>query len=63
MGEEKAGLSSGLPPAQRSGRAGEDYTAGWLRRQGYEILARNWRCPWGEMDIVAAKGGRWPLWR
>ena len=57
MGEGKARLSSGLPPAQRTGRAGEDYTAGWLRRQGYEILARNWRCPWGEMDIVAAKGG------
>ena len=56
MGEEKAGHSSGLPPAQRSGRAGEDYTAGWLLRQGYEILARNWRCPWGELDIVAARG-------
>lgn len=38
------------------GRAGEDYTVNWLRRQGYRILARNWRCRWGEVDIVAQKG-------
>lgn len=42
--------------ARRMGRAGEDYAAGWLRRQGYEILARNWRCSWGEVDIIAQKG-------
>lgn len=42
--------------AQRIGRAGEDYTAGWLTRQGYTILARNWRCRWGEVDIIAQKG-------
>ena len=49
-------LDSGLPPAQRTGRAGEDYTAGWLLRQGYQLLARNWRCPWGELDLIAARG-------
>lgn len=38
------------------GRAGEDYTVNWLRRQGYRILARNWLCRWGEVDIVAQKG-------
>ena len=43
-------------PAQRAGKAGEDYTAGWLRRRGYTILARNWRCRWGEVDIIAQKG-------
>ena len=43
-------------PAQRVGRAGEDYTAGWLRRQGYRILARNWRCRQGEVDIIAQTG-------
>lgn len=43
--------------AQRTGKAGEDYTAGWLVRQGYEILERNWRCPWGEADLIARKGG------
>ena len=24
---------------------------------GYRILDRNWRCPSGELDIVAARGG------
>lgn len=47
---------SGKTPAQRTGRAGEDYTAGWLCRQGYELLARNWRCRWGEVDLIARKG-------
>ncbi len=42
--------------AQRAGKAGEDYTAGWLTRQGYEILDRNWHCPWGEVDLIARKG-------
>ncbi len=42
--------------AQRMGRAGEEYTAGWLLRRGYAILARNWRCPWGELDIIARQG-------
>jgi putative endonuclease len=36
------------------GRAGERRAAEHLRGQGYEILARNWRCPLGELDIVAA---------
>lgn len=38
---------------QTIGMDGEEYTANWLRRQGYEILARNWRCRWGEVDIIA----------
>jgi putative endonuclease len=24
---------------------------------GFDIVARNWRCPQGEIDIVATKGG------
>ena len=39
----------------RFGRAGEDAAAAWLRRAGYRILDRNYRCPFGEIDIVAAK--------
>jgi len=26
-------------------------------REGYEIIARNWRCPRGELDIVAWRDG------
>src|SRR5699024_3702684 len=36
------------------GRAGEDLAADHLRSQGYEILARNWCCRDGELDLVAA---------
>ena len=38
------------------GAAGEELAARWYRRNGYEIVARNWRCREGELDIVAARG-------
>lgn len=39
------------------GRAGEERAAAHLRAVGYDVLDRNWRCPAGELDIVAACGG------
>jgi putative endonuclease len=36
--------------------AGEDAAAESLRSSGMRILARNWRCKLGELDIVAADG-------
>ncbi|MCT2090137.1 MULTISPECIES: YraN family protein [Micrococcus] len=41
------------------GRYGEDLAARWLQDQGYRILDRNWRCPAGELDIVAEVQGWW----
>jgi len=38
------------------GRAGEDRAARYLEAQGYRLLARNWRCATGELDIVATRG-------
>ena len=35
------------------GRRGEQLAASHLRRNGYKILARNYRCPAGEADIIA----------
>ncbi len=35
------------------GRCGENAGAAYLAHRGYDILARNWRCSAGEVDIVA----------
>ena len=40
------------------GRAGEQRAAEHLIGLGYEILDRNWRCPQGELDIIAVHRGR-----
>jgi putative endonuclease len=37
------------------GRAGEDLAAAWYEACGYEVVARNWRCRAGELDIVARR--------
>lgn len=38
------------------GRWGEDRAADYLRRKGYRILAANWKCRFGEIDLVAEDG-------
>jgi len=38
------------------GRSGEARAVWWLRLQGFRILARNWRHPLGEIDILARRG-------
>jgi putative endonuclease len=43
--------------ARRSlGRQGEDLAAQHLRRRGFEIVERNYRTRWGELDLVAFDG-------
>src|SRR5512138_1954659 len=38
---------------QRIGKWGEDAVAAYLIERGYEIVTRNARTPYGEIDIVA----------
>lgn len=40
-----------------TGRSGEAIAGRHLERQGYAIVARNWRCRLGEIDIVASRDG------
>ena len=38
------------------GRYGEDLAVRYLDAAGLDVLDRNWRCPEGELDIVALDG-------
>ncbi len=42
---------------QRIGRWGEQAAADYLSAKGYEIVARNVRTPYGEIDLIARKEG------
>lgn len=42
--------------ASQRGAAGEHQTVEWYERAGYDIVARNWRCFEGEIDIIARRG-------
>ncbi|MCD8364462.1 MAG: YraN family protein [Clostridiales bacterium] len=35
----------------------EERAADWMKRRGYQVLARNFRCRFGEIDIIAKKDG------
>jgi len=39
------------------GRAGEEAAERLYVRRGYRVLARNWRCRIGELDLVLQRGG------
>ena len=40
---------------KETGQRGEDIAAAYFAERGYNILARNWRCPTGELDIIMEK--------
>ena len=42
--------------AYQLGRQGEQRATAYLRALGYRVLACNWRCVYGEVDIVAFAG-------
>ena len=40
----------------QTGQRGEEIAALYFTERGYNIVARNWRCPTGELDIIMEKG-------
>lgn len=45
-------------PTSRSrlGTRGEEAARAYLKSRGYQILSTNFRCRWGEIDIIAQDG-------
>ena len=44
---------------RKTGDLGERLASQALTKRGYHIVERNWRCPQGEIDIVARDGDCW----
>jgi putative endonuclease len=42
---------------QRVGQWGEQAAADFLAERGYQLIARNVRTPYGEIDLIAGKDG------
>lgn len=38
------------------GASGEDAAARWYEHAGYDVVGRNWRCAFGELDLVLRRG-------
>ena len=45
------------PRREIIGSAGEEAALTRYRELGYSTVARNWRCPIGEIDLVVMRGG------
>jgi putative endonuclease len=46
-----------LTQARRTlGASGEQLAADWYAGNGYEVVARNWRCRDGELDLIVRRG-------
>ena len=55
--ELKTPTEKGIKKFNRiKGDRGEKMAAKFLKRSGYKILERNYRSPFGEVDIIAGKG-------
>ena len=38
------------------GGRGETIAANYLKERGYELVEANYRCPWGEVDLIMNEG-------
>ena len=47
-----------VSPTQRAGQAAEDLALDYLLSHGLRLVARNWRVPLGEVDLVMRDGAQ-----
>lgn len=45
-----------MTPSDELGKKGEEIAVGYLKKEGYKILARNWFYDHKEIDIIARQG-------
>jgi putative endonuclease len=57
MRQRRSSAGARRQRAQRRGRLAEWLSLWHLRLHGWRIVARGWRCPSGEIDILAQRGG------
>lgn len=43
-------------PRRQLGDQGESIAASYLKERGYQLLESNYRCPWGEVDLILREG-------
>ena len=55
---QPCGMNENAARRRQLGRQGEDLAATWYEKRGFEVVARNWSCRAGELDIVACKGSQ-----
>lgn len=48
-----------IPTHLTTGKTGETIAISYLEKNGYKILERNFRCPIGEIDIIAKDKDEW----
>ena len=53
---QEAGARARRRAAERRGGRAETMASWWLRLRGYRILARGFRAPVGEIDLIAKRG-------
>lgn len=44
---------------QKLGRWGEKIARYYYEQKGYQTVAQNWRCRYGEIDLIAKKNGQY----
>jgi putative endonuclease len=55
----RAGRDTASPGRRETGDSAERAARGELERRGYRIVAANYRCRGGEIDLVAREGDAW----